>query len=202
MIGDLNVSKFINNRILWLTTFLFFLLLNVESGVYGVKYALNICATAIIPSLFVFMVFANVLVATISEKGINKISPKIIVFLLGNFCGFPIGASVCKTFCDNKIISPKDAALIIPYCNNASFGFTVGAVGLSFFENEKLGYVLFISQFLASLILICNIKINYSNTLAGTNKTSQFEMFLNSIEKSVKNIFNICGLICIFSAFL
>ena len=148
------------------------------------------------------MVFSYVLVTVLSEEKNINLSPKLLIYALGSFCGFPIGASVCKTFCDNKTISQKDAALIIPYCNNASFSFVVGAVGLSFFDSRQLGYILYISQLITSLVPICLIRINYNSVSNCTESSSFFEVFLKSIEKSVKSILNICGLICIFSALL
>ena len=196
------MSKLISNRFLWLTALMALLIFNVEKTVLGVKLALKLCASTIIPSLFIFMVFSNVLVTALSKEKNIKLSPKIIICLLGSFCGFPIGASVCNAFCDNKIFSKKDAALLIPYCNNASFGFVVGAVGYSFFGSLKLGYILFISQLIASFVPIFLIKINYSRMSYPAEAFSMFEAFLKSIERSIKSILNICGLICVFSALL
>lgn len=193
----------LKNKKLVLTVLLVIaMVLNIESVSKDISMALNVCATVIVPSLFVFMVFSDMIVTMLLSEETIRFSPKTIAFFMGTFCGFPIGATVCENMCKNNLISKDDAAKIIPFCNNASPAFLLGAVGASMLGDKRLGVVLFISQTLSSALPIMFIKIKNDKSILKNNPACVQEAFLSAIEKSVAGILKVCALICVFSAIL
>ena len=123
-------------------------------------------------------------------------------YIIGSLCGFPTGACICEKLSHNGIISEKDASKILPFCNNASPAFVIGAVGISILGNENLGWIIYISQFLSSAIPLLFINTSCSIKTFNHIALSVKNVFFSSIEKAVYNILKICAIICIFSAFL
>lgn len=177
----------------------FICIINIENVINGVKNALNICAVSIIPSLFVFMVLSDVTVTLLMDDDTVSLSPKITAFVIGSLCGFPIGASVCDRLCKSNAISKQDAAKIIPFCNNASPAFVIGAIGVSMLKSKHIGLILYFSQILASLLPILFIKVKTCDSEKTKNDVSISDAFFSAIEKSIFGIFKVCAVICIFS---
>ncbi len=177
-------------------------ILNIESVINGTIDALNICATAIIPSLFIFMVAADMIVTTLfSDKGIS-FPPKFTAYILGSLCGFPVGASVCENMCKNKALSKRDAARIIPFCNNTSPSFLLGAIGTVMFGDKRYGIILFIAQTVASAFPLLFIKTQKSCIIHVKNNVSVLEAFVSAIEKAVMGVLKVCANVCIFSVII
>ncbi|MBQ8836994.1 MAG: hypothetical protein IJ002_05770 [Clostridia bacterium] len=174
-------------------------ILNIESVISGVKHALNVCAVSIIPSLFVFMVLSDITVTLLTEDDTVALPPKITAFVIGSLCGFPIGASICEKLYIHNEIGKDDAAKIIPFCNNASPAFVIGAIGVSMLNNKQLGLLLYFSQILASLLPLLFIKVKAWDGKKAKSNHSISEIFFSSIEKSILSILKVCAVICIFS---
>lgn len=180
----------------------FVCIINIESVIDGVKNALSICAASIIPSLFVFMVLSDVTVTLLMDDDTVSLSPKIMAFAIGSLCGFPIGASVCDRLCQSNAISKEDAAKIIPFCNNASPAFVIGAIGVSMLKNKNIGLLLYFSQIIASLFPILFIKVKKCDNEKTKTNHSIGDAFFSAIEKSIFGIFKVCAVICIFSVII
>lgn len=174
-------------------------ILNIECVIEGMKKALNICAVSIIPSLFIFMVLSDITVALLMDDDTFRVPPKVTAFLIGALCGFPIGAAVCDKLCGSNAIRKEDAVKIIPFCNNASPAFVIGAIGVSMLKSRELGLLLYFSQLLASFLPMLFIKVEKAERNKSKNNSSISEAFFTAVEKSIFSILKICAIICIFS---
>ena len=174
-------------------------ILNIENVIKGMRQALDICTISIIPSLFVFMVLSDLTVTLLLDEDTINIPLKFTVFVIGSICGFPIGATICDKLCYKNILSKKDAAKIIPFCNNASPAFVIGAIGVSILGSSKLGFLLYISQILSALIPMLFIKTRFLNYKFSAKKSSVTDTFFSAIEKAIFGILKTCAIICIFT---
>lgn len=177
-------------------------IMQIETIIKGMKKALIICATSVIPSLFIFMVFSEIIVTLISENNKRKLPIKYIIFILGSLCGFPVGATVCKKFYESGLINKYDAERLIPFCNNASPAFVIGAVGTTMLNSKMLGLIVYLAEVLASLFPVIMLKISENKSVINNKYSSLSETFFAAVEKSTHNIFKICSLICIFTSVL
>lgn len=191
-----------NKKLIFTVILVIVLVLNIESVTKEIINALNVCATAIIPSLFVFMVFSDMIVSMLLSEETTSVSPKFIAFFIGTLCGFPVGATVCEHMCKSDMLSKKDAEKIIPFCNNASPAFLLGAVGTAMLGDKRLGTILFFSQLFSSALPLLFVKIKRQNTSYMQSTVSIQQIFFSAIEKSVSGILKVCATVCVFSAIL
>ena len=181
----------------------------------------------VFPSLFLFALFTEFIlntqiINTISNKlGIilNKIFPiskhSSIVILIGFLCGFPNGAKTIISLLDENKITKKQANFLLFFNNNCNPIFIFSTIGISFFNNNSIGYLLLICHFFssvligicASIIYIHNIiheKTDFLNTFEQKTyfkdkKIPIFENLKLSMKKSFMTLLNIFGFMIIFS---
>ena len=187
-----------NFRLIISSIFMLIFLGNIEAVSEGVLGAMQFCADSIVPSLLVFFIMSDIVVKSfLSDK--NKISPKWIAFLLGSVCGFPVGAAVCETFSKESGIN---TGKLLPYCNNTSPAFVLGAIGVCMLNDIRIGILLYFSEILAAFLLILPIKCDSFARNNVFQNGSLIEDFQESVEKAVKTTLKMCGIICFFSALL
>lgn len=211
---------------------LFFLILTVlfissKLNFDTIKKTTELFIYNVFPSLFLFALFTEFIlntqiINTISNKlGIilNKIFPiskhSSIVILIGFLCGFPNGAKTIISLLDENKITKKQANFLLFFNNNCNPIFIFSTIGISFFNNNSIGYLLLICHFLssvligicASIIYIHNIiheKTDFLNTFEQKTyfkdkKIPIFENLKLSMKKSFMTLLNIFGFMIIFS---
>ncbi len=178
-----------------------FCIFKIENVLLGMQKALSICGFSIIPSLFIFFVLSDITVSMIYRDSF-ALSPKFILFLLGSLCGFPIGASLCETMYQNKVLNKQDAEKLLPFCNIASPAFVIGAVGVTMFKNEKIGILLYFSQAVVCALPMLFVKCKNEGANIKSDKKSFSQIYFSSLEKAVNSILKVCAQICIFTVFL
>lgn len=178
-----------------------FCISDIETIISGMKKALNVCASSIVPSLFLFMILSEITVSLLLKN--NSVShPKIIIFFLGALCGFPIGAAVCEKLYTNGIIDKKSAKALMPFCNIASPAFVIGAIGVSMLKSKELGIVIYTSQVLSSLMPILFIKCKGAKKEYSPQNNKATEIIFDSIDSSTSKMLKLCALICFFATLL
>lgn len=185
---------------------------------------LDIFISTVIPSLFPFILFSNILIYsnyfnlianTRFSKNIQRFfktsnyGSSAVIF--GFLFGYPNGARYVNELYETKKITFKEAEYLLLYINNSSPAFILSSIGIGMFENIKIGTLLLISHILAS-ILIGKIfsykyklkndkKVRHSNTtsdLDTSDYTISFEIITKSIIKSIYTMCMIFGFMVIF----
>lgn len=146
------------------TAFLLFLLRS-DIAIDYMKIGLKLCSGTVIPSLFPFMVVSSLIVSSgigIRLCRIFTYPARLLfgvsgggacAFILGAFCGFPIGARVVCEMYDNGSISKSEAERILTFCNNPGSAFVTSAVGVSLFGSLRAGIALYACVILSSVIV-------------------------------------------------
>ncbi|MBO5043148.1 MAG: hypothetical protein J6D87_09295 [Clostridia bacterium] len=137
--------------------FCFLLVLrNSEAAVKYMGRGLSLCAETVIPSLFPFMVLSELLVASGAGEALGRLLAKPMKWLfglsgagcsavvLGSMCGFPIGASTAVALYDKNVISKRECEHLLTFSNHPSSAFLVTAVGVSLFQDRRLGLILYL----------------------------------------------------------
>ena len=112
---------------------------------------------------------------------------------------FPCRRRIMRKAMPKRRHQLNDAAKIVPLCNNTSPAFVIGAIGVSMLNSKPLGLLIYISQLIASLILLIPIKTENRSSCRITENRTMTEIFFSAIEKSIAGILKVCALICIFT---
>ena len=146
--------------------FLAMLLRNAPLAAESMSRGLRLCVTAVIPSLFPFMVISELLVASLSRGntlcrlldrpfhflfGLNGAGG--CALLLGLLCGFPIGTKCAVSFYRRGAISLGHLTRLLTFCNVPSSAFLISAVGLSLLGNRQAGLLLYFITLLSALLI-------------------------------------------------
>ncbi|MCI8669181.1 MAG: hypothetical protein HFI34_06650 [Lachnospiraceae bacterium] len=111
------------------------LLLFPDICLSGVNTGIHLCLTALMPSIFPFVLISNI----IMRLGVVQIIGKLLypvmhlffrtslyggyAVFMGFFCGYPLGAKVTNDLLEQHLISEKEANRIICFSNNTSPGY-------------------------------------------------------------------------------
>lgn len=190
------------------------------------KNTINIFLFSVMPSLFPFILFTEVILKTdiinilskLFGKIINKVfkisensSPSIII---GFLCGYPMGAKSVISSLENKNISYKEASILLNFINNCNPIFIISTISISLFGNIKIGIILLISHIISAILLgIISSKKYYNNIIQENieflkhfnkktiinEKKSFFDILKTSILNSFITLEIILGFMLIFN---
>ena len=213
--------KKLSNYIITILILLFAIGLIVfsSSNVIIINNSFELFINTVFPSLFPFLIVVELLSYTflipfitskfgiVMERIFNL--PKIASypFIMGLFSGYPVGAKIVTNLRLENKISKYDGNRLLIFTNNPGPMFVIGSVGIGFFCNKSIGFLLLLVQFISCLITtFCvghffnakkrNDSIDYSKELS-------IESFGEIISTSIKNAFYtlsiVCGFILLFS---
>ena len=156
----------VRGALLMLSLLLFALLLIFpRSAADYARRALTLVATALVPSLFPFMVISDLLYrcgfVSVVGKPLEKPMQKLFrisgegagVMLLGMLCGFPIGAKCAVDLYDSGRLGSSECERLIAISSLPSAAFCISTVGLSLFSSVGMGIALYLSGVLSSIIV-------------------------------------------------
>lgn len=168
------------------------------------------------PSLFLFILFTNIILELDIKNGLKRIFKKnytiVYIAAIGMFCGYPMGAKAISKYYDKNEITHSDAKFLMSFANNANPIYIISTIGIATLENIYLGFVLALSHYLSSL-LICtyyyfhkdiihetktNLKCKDNNSDKKLHKTI-FESLNQAIKATYSTLSQILAYIIIFS---
>lgn len=203
---------------------LFVLIIKYSSAaIVSVKSALALCAETVIPSLFPFMVIAEIAVSLDVAKYLGKILSPVFrplfnlnedgacAFLLGTLCGFPVGAKSAVSLYKRKRLTEKELSHVLCFCNNPSSAFVISAVGVSLFGSHSFGIALYVITLMSAIIIGLCLRFVFGSK--GTAKKEQpkksqderrfgIHIFTNAVTDAAGAMLAVCGFIVFFSALL
>lgn len=199
--------------LLGVTVFTVVFFVDPEGMIGGVSNGLSICAAAIIPSLFPFMVISDFVirsgVADMAGKFINPITKlifrlpgsagcAIIMSMLG---GYPVGAKMTAQLLEDGSINRNQAKRMLLFCVNAGPAFVIGTVGTVIFSSRRAGVILYLSMIVSSLIMGLASGIFSENEKDIKIKTPEFRsgVFSQSVMQGVNSTLMLCAWVLLFS---
>ncbi|MCD7785179.1 MAG: hypothetical protein LUH18_06320 [Oscillospiraceae bacterium] len=167
------------------------------------------CIIGIVPSLFLNSVLASVLIKCSESLIPKRISPVrceiFLVFLLGNICGYPIGAKMLSELVKENRITSEQAEKVICFSYASGPAYILGIVSSAVFHVKLLGFTAFLSIFLSNTILYIlfivkfKVKSTVNTACKGISLTSTV---MDAINSSANSMISICSAIVFFSALL
>ena len=128
------------------------------------REGLALCARAVVPSLFPFMVLSELLVASgVGEWLISPLSRPLGMLLglsragccavvLGLLCGFPVGARCAILAYEKGTLSRDECERAMACSSIPSSAFLLGTVGTTLWQDAKYGVFLYLSAILGALL--------------------------------------------------
>ena len=167
---------------------------------------LNLCIKSVIPGLFPFLFLSSYIASEINGYSIPLLEritkiPKGTAgyFLIGQLCGYPVGAKLLQSSIDDCMISKTDAVRMMSFCNNASPAFIIGVL-TSVFSSGKIAIIMLAVQFCASVILGVLLPPSIDKTTAAKKLHTSKDG--NIMQNSLKTIAVICGWIILFAVII
>jgi len=197
---------------------------NSDAAGEYIKEGLRLCATTVIPSLFPFMVIAN-LVSVVNFPTISRVFDRLFkrilgvsggtmpILLMGNICGFPVGAKLGSLLLKEEKISREELQRSLIFSSNPSAAFVIGVVGGSLFSSREFGVRLYALTLLTSLAvgLLQRIFLGKADSNAhSTERISEIAprspkgfatRFTDAVGDSALSVISVCAFVLFFTAF-
>lgn len=171
----MNISSFyVSNKNKLRENILLFLIISIlayfiifsKSNFQIMSDIISIFINIIVPSLFPFILFGNILTSSgyfylIAKSKLCLLLQKIFntsyhgtsAIIFGFLFGYPNGARyINDLYMENKI-SHKEAEYLLLFVNNASPTFILSSIGIGMFGNISIGVILLISHVIASILI-------------------------------------------------
>ncbi len=199
----------------------FFFLAYPQQVAAGVSDGIKLCVTALVPSLFPFMVISNFFSMTDLCERLSGAMKKPLGFLfsLGKNCfcpvvvslfgGYPAAAVCAGQLYENGKISQNELQRLLLFAMVPSPSFAVGTVGSAMLGSKRTGAFIWLSSAAASLLL--GVFSRFVKTGEGAHRTEKrqtaapptlFSLFTRSLSKSGNAMLFVCFSVLFFSAVL
>lgn len=170
---------------------------------------------ALLPFLFITKILSSFnLIGKICEKFsfltkflFSTPSISFYIFFMSIISGYPVGAKLTCEFYEKKIITSHDAQKILAFCSTSGPLFVIGSVGVGFYFNARLGFLLFLSHIISSIlngIIFGHAKIfskrekNFNNSLCNIDKTNVEFSLDDCMFSTIKSAMMVGGFVVIF----
>lgn len=183
------------------------------------KKGLILCATAVIPALFPFMVISELIVSSGVGLRLSRMFAKPMrwlfgvgeagaaAYLLGLVCGFPIGAKTAVALYDQGSITKRELERLMTFCNNPGSAFVISAVGVALLGNKRIGVALYLSVILSSLAIgvVGKYFLGYKKENAPQDslvipRDFNVKVITDAVQSSAISMLTVCAYVVFFSA--
>lgn len=187
-----------------------------QSTARGAAIGLNICGTAVLPSLFPFFVISNFCVgagytdvlsrffAPLAEHLFHIPGSASTALILGSIGGYPVGAKTVANLYSAGALTKEQAEHTTMFCNNAGPAFILNVVGVQVFQSTKIGIILYVVHLISACIIGIVFRPKQKENLAlhCHNKSavpSVSQLWTTSISDAGKTAVLVCTFILFFS---
>ena len=204
-----------------MSTFCFVLILrNSDAAIEYLGRGLTLCARAVIPSLFPFMVISELLVSSGAGEALGRLFSRMMrrifgisgagasALFLGSMCGFPVGARTAVALYDRGVISRSECQHLFTFTCNPSSAFLITAVGVSLYDSRALGVTLYcvvlgcglLTGFLARFFLRSPHEPTENPHFPSGLHAVGVESFTGAVSAAATGMLTVCAYVIFFSA--
>ncbi len=190
-------------------------------AIEGAKSGLSLCFNVIIPSLFPFFVLSSLVVDLGLAARLGRLMEPVMrpLFRVSGSCasavalgfigGYPIGARTALQLYQQGLCTKTEAERLLAFCNNSGPAFILGVVGAGIFGDSRVGFLLYLTHALASLLVGLLFRFyGQDRRTSEVRHTKPIETvtlssaFTKSVTTSLQNTLNICSFVVFFSVVL
>lgn len=186
----------------------------------AVVKGLTLCVKTMIPSLFPFMVIAELIV----HSGIGRIVARPVsrslgrllgvgeaascALFLGVLCGFPVGARAAASYYRSGEMDARELNHVLCFCNVPSSAFLLGAVGSSLFGNVRIGQMLLALVLIAALLVGLALRFLLPHRIVTSERRGApvpqvgvgGSLLSSAIASAAGSMQSVCATVLVFSA--
>ena len=128
------------------------------------RYAVELCLSLILPSLFPFFVLSVLLnrlglpgylgrlLTPLASRVYGVTGAGASALLIGITGGYPLGAAYIADMERSGAITAREGERLLAFCNNSGPAFIIGAVGAGAFGSGKAGLLLYLCHVLSAML--------------------------------------------------
>ncbi|MBO5141621.1 MAG: sporulation integral membrane protein YlbJ [Clostridia bacterium] len=158
---------------------------------------LMLWANNVVPSLFPFLICIEILKKTNIIQVIGKLFEPIIrpifnipgsgafAVVMGMCSGYPVGAKFAASLREANQCSKIEGERILSFTNTSGPLFILGAVGIGMFRDNKIGFILLTTHFIATLLVGFLFRF-YKYNKRQTKSVNICDLDKNKIESNIK----------------
>ena len=163
----------------------------------SVKISFDIWKNNIFPSLFPFLIIGNIMINIRLPKFIGEILNPLFynlfkinkngafVIILSMLSGFPSSAKYIKDLLIKNVINEKEATKLLMFTHFSNPLFILGALSLSFLNNNKIGIYILICHYLVNFFIGLIFR-NYNSSKKDISKIS-LKKFIINLNNEINN---------------
>ena len=154
------------NRLAVIICLCSFAALTLCSGqvIQSCRYAVELCLSLILPSLFPFFVLSVLLnrlglpgylgrlLTPLASRVYGVTGAGASALLIGLTGGYPLGAAYIADMERSGAITAREGERLLAFCNNSGPAFIIGAVGAGAFGSGKAGLLLYLCHVLSAML--------------------------------------------------
>lgn len=189
------------------------LLLCPEASAGGARTGLILCSGVIIPSLFPFVVLANLFLEMGLPNRIGKflspLSKKVgisgagsVAFILGLLSGYPLGAITVSEMYSKGALKKREAEWLLGFCDNSGPAFIISVAGSAVFHSVAIGFFLYGVHILSALLsgfILRSRRHGFSSEYLPVSTSDFAAAFTSSVKRATGTMVTVCGFVVFFS---
>lgn len=191
-----------------------FCLTETELVKEAVSEAVMRCLTTVIPSLYAMLIVSGLLInsgiltkipklAALPARFLKMDSDIFFIYIFSQFAGYPVGAKMLCTACENGRLTKTQAELLSGICYGAGPAFIFGCISSQLYSGSTAGKLILISSAVANMLLAFLLSFFMKSNRHQSDKPIGFtisaEMLTNSIVSGGRSMAVICFMITAFS---
>ena len=176
------------------------LILDSKTALYGATEGIDMCISALIPSLFPFFVLSIILTGALSGQVIKCLQPvgdickmppgTEYILAIGFLGGYPVGAHSISQLSQQGKLTDLQAMRLLAFCNNAGPSFIFGVLG-SMFSSPIISWLLWCVYLLSALLV--GIFLPSTECKSGIQTQIGVVRFTDALSRAVKVQAVVCG---------
>lgn len=189
-------------RLYILSALMLVIIFDSQTALQSVAASIELCIKSVIPGVLPFLLLGSAIACEIRNTQISYLENLLRIpkgagafFLIGQICGYPVGAKLLQDAVNQRTIDRESAVRMMCFCNNASPAFIIGIL-TSMFIDKWTALYLWIIQIVTSLIL--GIILPGCPGKAINNRSVPNQNLSSILTDVIKTIANICGWVIVF----
>lgn len=190
-------------------------MLQNKAAAAGIIEGIRSAGTAVIPALFPYFVFGNLLLmsgfsfSSRMKRAFGKLfgvsGEGLTPFVFSLIGGYPLGIKTVSDLCREKKLTNTDAHKLLLFCNNTGPAFFLGVAGGKILGSTAAGVALYLihtaSAVLCGLLFRKPTRLNYTLSRNESPAVPIRQAIPQSILNACTSLLNISAFVIFFSAF-
>lgn len=179
-----------------------------------IRIGIAACTQQIIPSLFAFMILAELLVRTGTYRLIGRpfrglarcvfrlSEGEFSIFLVSQLAGYPVGCTMLAAAVQSGDLPPARARRLVLFCFAGGPAFLINLVGIPVYGSTTAGWLIYAASVGANLVLALLLRKREPAPELSARPQPWQTALVAGTRSAAKNLFGICAMVLMTDALL